>query len=159
MCDKHKNMLQKLQNHDLILQMQKYRQHGDTNTYVHCCNVACIAVKIAVFFRVKEYKICNIIIGAMLHDFYLYDYHGQRKRSNGWHAFVHPKIALQNAQLYFKLNKRQKNIIKSHMFPSTIWVLPLYAESWIVNISDKYCTIRELISYKIHKKQWEAKYE
>ena len=145
-----------LKNNKHILDMHKYRQHGETDTYQHSCNVAVIALKIAMFFNIKDDKIMNIIKGSMLHDFYLYDYHGHRNTSEGFHAFVHSKIALRNAQKYFNINKRQQNIIISHMFPATIFYVPKYIESWIVNISDKYCTIREVLHHCIYKKQWEA---
>ena len=90
----------------------------------------------------------------MLHDFYLYDYHGSRIKFGKLHIFEHSETALKNALLYFDLNKRQQNIIISHMFPLNITKIPRYIESWIVNISDKYCAIREFISDIKNKRGW-----
>lgn len=156
MPDTYKFILVSLQNNEDIKMMAQYMQHGDVNTYKHCCNVAIIAMKMTLKFKMREYKIINIAIGAMLHDFYLYDYHVSRRVNKKWHAFIHPEIALKNASEIFVLNKRQRNIIRSHMFPATILHVPIYAESWIVNLADKYCAIRELSHYILFKKQWEA---
>ena len=50
----------------------------------------------------------NLIVGSLLHDFYLYDWHNGRIRKDGIHAWTHPIKALNNAERYFKLNKIQK---------------------------------------------------
>ena len=139
-----------------LSRMKAFGQHGETDTYEHCCNVAAMALKIAFVFHLKEYKIRNAIVGAMLHDFYLYDYHGARRTVRGFHAFVHPEIALENACAIFDLNDRQKNVIRSHMFPATLFHVPKCAEAWVVNLSDKYCAVREFVAYRLHKKRWEA---
>lgn len=157
MSQSHICILKQILQDENILKMKQYKQHGNINTYLHCKNVMFFSLKLAKICRIKNYKIANIIIGAMLHDFYLYDYHGARRTENGFHAFAHPKIALQNANKLYILNKRQQNIIRSHMFPATLFHVPKYSEAWLVNISDKYCAIHEYISDKIFKKQWEVK--
>ena len=81
----------------------------------------------------------------MLHDFFLYDYYVTgRIRKEGIHAWSHPKVALDNATKLFKLNKNQKNIIRSHMFPTTLFHPPLCREAWVVCMADKVCAIKEL---------------
>ena len=139
-----------------VLKMKYYKQHGNVSTYQHSKNVTMMALKIARLCRIKKYKIRNIIIGAMLHDFYLYDYHGARRTKNGFHAFAHPEIALKNACEIYDLNDRQRNIIRAHMFPATLFHMPKYSEAWIVNISDKYCAFREYMSYMLFNKSWEV---
>ena len=51
-------------------------------------------------------------------------------------TFVHPKEAVDNSMRVFGINEKEKDIIKSHMFPINI-SLPKYAESWIVSMVDK----------------------
>ena len=63
------------------------------------------------------------------------------------HGFTHPKTALKNASQVFELNDREKDIIIKHMFPLTPG-LPRFKESWIVTISDKICSIMEILHLK-----------
>ena len=93
---------------------------------------------------------------AMLHDLFLYDWRKKYRKTNlsGLHAFVHPKIALENACKTFNLNDIEKDIIVKHMWPVTL-SLPKYKESYIVTIMDKYSACIETFSYikeKIEKK-------
>ncbi len=70
----------------------------------------------------------------------------------GFHAFTHPKKALENAYNLFELNDKEKDIILKHMWPITIY-LPKYKESYIITLVDKYCAIQESIkAYKSNKK-------
>ncbi len=94
--------------------------------------------------------IINLIQGAILHDFYLYDWHNGRKRPEGLHGFNHPKIAVKNAKKYFNINKQVENIIASHMFPLTITKIPKSKEAFIVSIADKICAIKESLKMDIY---------
>ena len=83
-------------------------------------------------------------IPALLHDFFLYDWHieKQNRQNEKRHAFKHSAIALKNANLHFDLNQIERDIISKHMWPVTK-SLPRYTESLIVSIIDKYCAILE----------------
>lgn len=129
-----------------IRKMADYRQHGATTTFDHCLHVTIISCNLAKVFKLKQININNIIVGAMLHDFYLYDWHTGRRRKEGIHGFCHPKTALKNAEKLFNLNAKQKNIIRSHMFPITLLHPPKCKEAWIVTLADKYCAIQEYIA-------------
>lgn len=137
-------LLQDLLNHEQIKKMNQFIQHGNVSTYEHSLNVAImsyiISKKMHLLINEKE-----LLTGALLHDFYLYDWHEGRfkKRDGKLHAFSHPKTALLNAKRYFELNKKEENIIKSHMFPLTFWDIPKSKEAFIVNISDKICAWSE----------------
>lgn len=133
-------------NDERVLIMRKYRQHGQTSTYEHCINVTRASCRIAVRFGLDSSCLNNIIIGAMLHDFYLYDWHTTRFRKEGLHGFSHPKVALKNADALFNLNDKQRNIIQSHMFPLTLLHPPKCKEAWVVVIADKYCAVQEYIA-------------
>lgn len=83
---------------------------------------------------------------ALLHDFY-FDY--QLEDKNPKERFKeHPKLAYLNAIKYFELNEMQKNMIESHMFPTTK-TLPKYKESVCLTIVDKAVALYEMQRYKV----------
>ena len=128
---------------------KKYLQHGSVTVHKHCMDVA----RYSLILNKKLGLNCNkhdLIRGALLHDYFLYDWHdkeylSQRKRL---HGFWHPGIALRNAGKEYKLNDRQREIIKKHMWPLTV-VPPTCREAWVVTAADKYCSLMETIG--IHK--------
>ena len=64
----------------------------------------------------------------------------------GYHAFVHPKIALKNAVKLYELNEKEQDIIIKHMWPVTL-AMPKYKETWIITLVDKYSAIQETREY------------
>ncbi len=74
------------------LQIQKmltpYLQHGTTNVYIHSRNVAYNSFLFAKFLERRfgykiDYEI--LVVGAMFHDFFLYDWHSlERKTKITW---------------------------------------------------------------------------
>lgn len=125
---------------DIFWSMGSYVQHGD---------VTCLEHSLIVSY--KSYRVCKKLgldyhsaaRGGLLHDFFLYDWHikGDRK---GLHGFHHPRVALKNARTHFDINDIETDIIIKHMWPLTI-NLPLYRESFIVALIDKYCAMAETI--------------
>ena len=83
-----------------------------------------------------------LVIGALLHDYFLYDWHGGEGRH--LHGFTHPECAFRNAEKDYTLSPRVKNIIVRHMFPLTP-IPPTCTEAWIVCIADKICAIEETL--------------
>lgn len=125
--------------------LSKYIQHGKTNIYIHSRNVAYLSYIIAKFcekrFNLKiNYDV--LVVGAMFHDFFLYDWHETEGRPK-LHGFRHPKIASINAQKYFDINEAEKEIIESHMWPLTLRRFPRTNEAKIVCIADKLCSTKE----------------
>jgi uncharacterized protein len=123
--------------------MNSFKQHYNTTCYEHCLNVA--------FYSYLVCKKCNLDFvsaarAGMLHDLFLYDWRLPREDKKGFHGFRHPKVALNNASKLFDLSNKEKDIITKHMWPITI-ILPKYKESYIVSCVDKYCAIKESISY------------
>jgi uncharacterized protein len=76
-----------------------------------------------------DYK--ALIRGALLHDYYLYDWHKSHK-GHRLHGYRHPSWALHNALLRYDLSPKERNIIRSHMFPLTIFHFPRSPEARIV---------------------------
>ena len=91
---------------------------------------------------------CNerdLIRGALLHDYFLYDWHNKdREDYQILHGFYHPGIALKNASKEYNLTPREKDIIKKHMWPLTVSP-PRCREAWIVTTADKYCSLLETL--------------
>ena len=110
--------------------------------------VAYYAYCFAKFFNIKcDEK--SLIYGALLHDYFLYDWHIHDK-SHRLHGFKHPKTALNNALKHYDLNKREIDIIKNHMFPLTL-VPPHHRESIMVCLSDKICSSFETFIGNMYK--------
>ncbi|MPN07787.1 hypothetical protein SDC9_155059 [bioreactor metagenome] len=87
-----------------------------------------------------------MIRGALLHDFFLYDWH-EKNQNHRLHGFTHPKRALCNAQHYFRLNDIERDVIEKHMWPMTLKP-PRFKESLVVCLVDKCCTLSETLRLK-----------
>lgn len=141
----------KINQYKYIKNMLKlYKQHGITTVLVHSRNVAyrsyVLAKKIEKRYNLKfDYE--DLIIGAYLHDLYLYDWH-KKDKSHKWHGFTHPKKASENAQELCNINLKEQQIIESHMWPLTITKPPKSREAAIVCAVDKYSALLETIKRK-----------
>lgn len=124
-----------------ILRMKNYIQHGKITTYDHVKRVAETSYMLNHRFKFKANDE-ELIKGAFLHDYFLYDWHQWR---GPLHGFYHPKAALENAERDFKLSEREKNIIRSHMWPLTLGNIPRCREAWIVSAADKICSLKETL--------------
>lgn len=124
--------------HDKIYEMKNYIQHRTTNCFEHCLYVSFISY--AISNSVSSKSIAETARGAMLHDFFLYDWHITKHEK--MHAFAHGRIALENSENYFELTEREKEIILKHMWPVTPR-FPRYFSTYVVTIADKYCAVME----------------
>lgn len=118
----------------------QYLQHGTTTILQHSIGVAEQALQLAdtMHCRIDEDA---MIRGALLHDYYLYDWHDSHTAPS-LHGFRHPYIALRNARADYALSAIEENIIERHMFPLTP-IPPLYLEAWLVCLADKICAAGE----------------
>ena len=55
----------------------------------------------------------------------------------------HPRTALENAEKYFSLTERERNLILRHMWPLTP-LPPKYREGYVVIYADKLCSLEEI---------------
>ena len=115
-------------------------QHGKTSVYKHIINVTNMSITIAYKFNMNV-DIKSLIRGSLLHDYFLYDWH-ENDKSHRLHGFKHAKTAMLNAERDFGINKIEKNMIYTHMFPLNLR-LPRYKESIILCMADKVCAIKE----------------
>ncbi len=99
------------------------------------------------FYIAEKYRIrvnCHALIrGALLHDYFLYDWH-EKDDSHKWHGFYHAGKALQNAMEDFELSEIEKETIRRHMFPLNP-IPPCCREAWIVTLADKICSGGETV--------------
>lgn len=125
------------------LRMRQYIQHGCVTTYEHCMRVAAIS-----FWLNRRLNLgcdeASLVRGAFLHDFYLYDWHEPHPEA-GLHGFSHPAIALANAEQRYTLNDRERNVIRSHMWPLTLLTPPRCREAAVVCVADKMSSATETL--------------
>ena len=123
-------------------QLKAFKQHGRCSCYDHSVAVAKTALFLSMIlpFRFKQKQ---LVRGALLHDYFLYDWHNVKLEK--LHGFHHPHIACENAKRDFDLTPVEENIIRRHMFPLTP-IPPRYKEAVLVTISDKICATREVFS-------------
>lgn len=117
-------------------------QHGSQSVYDHSVSVARTCCRLAERFHLRvDYR--SMIRGALLHDYFLYDWH-EKAKWHRWHGFRHPYTAWKNAKVDFRINRRETNIILRHMFPLTP-IPPTCREGWLVCIADKICAMEEVV--------------
>lgn len=76
-----------------FLQMASYIQHGDISVFEHSVGVAYMSVFIARSLHVKLHHMV-LIRGALLHDYFLYDWH-EKDRRHCLHGLRHPRLAMR----------------------------------------------------------------
>lgn len=131
-----------------LKKMRIFIQHGNTNTLLHSLAVAYFSYLFAKIFRIRI-QLRPLIIGALLHDYCLYDWHVPDKAHN-WHGFRHPFTSAKNARDHYGINNIEEDIILKHMFP-LVPLLPKYRESFIVCFVDKICSTYEVFSRKPYR--------
>ena len=138
------NIINDLINNETVQQMKNFRQHFDTSCYEHCLEVAYWSY---LFCKKHNLDYISVARAGMLHDLFLYDWRYSHKDLGKWHAFYHPKVALNNASKLFILNNKEKDIILKHMWPVTFFQFPKYKESFIITITDKLSAIKSWLEY------------
>lgn len=124
-----------------LQQMAQFLQHGNITTLEHVQRVALLSVRInrRTGLRADEEM---LIRGALLHDYYLYDWHHHKGRL---HGFTHPGTAAHFASRDFTLTDKERNIITSHMWPLTFRHIPRSREAVIVCCADKLSSLYETL--------------
>ena len=122
-------IVEKYDHHPEVQRMREYIQHGSVTTYQHCKNVALVSFWLNRRLHLHADE-TSLAVGALLHDFYLYDWH-----TKGY--------ACVNAKRVFGVTKKEQSIIASHMWPLTFRHVPTCREAIIVCLADKYCAVVE----------------
>ena len=129
-----------------VQQMDSYIQHGNVTTLEHVLRVTETSVALNRSLHVHADEEV-LRVGALLHDYYLYDWHGRSlKYAN--HGFVHPEIARKNAAEHFQATPEVQAVIRTHMWPFTLLHVPKSREAVLVCVADKYCSLTETLFHR-----------
>lgn len=139
------NIVDDLLQHDEVQQLAQYTQHHFSNRLRHSISVSYQSYTIAKTIGADAEATAR---AGLLHDMFYYDWR-VTKFEEGSHAYVHPRIALQNARKITHISDKEADIIVKHMFGATI-ALPKYRESWIVSIVDDFAAVNEYLIPKAY---------
>ena len=98
----------------------------------------------------KGLDVRSVARGALLHDFFFEDTHKMKIKDRKKCLKTHPRSAYENALKYFSVNKLEKDIIVSHMYPIG-GRRPKYKESRLVCMIDKTVSKREVIDQYFYR--------
>ena len=143
LTDKHRfaALIRPLSRSREALRMKRFIQHGSITTFDHCMAVArrSFAISRALHLRINE---SALVRGAFLHDYFLYDWHHSGDHLHGLH---HPELAVRNASRDFHITRKEAGIIRTHMWPLTLFHVPPSLEAFVVCIADKLCALSETL--------------
>ncbi|KAF0260710.1 HD domain-containing protein [Leuconostoc citreum] len=139
------NIVDDLLQLDEVQQLAQYTQHHFSNRLRHSISVSYQSYTIAKTIGADAEATAR---AGLLHDMFYYDWR-VTKFEEGSHAYVHPRIALQNARKITHISDKEADIIVKHMFGATI-ALPKYRESWIVSIVDDFAAVNEYLIPKAY---------
>lgn len=135
--------------HEKVREMKQFNHHSQTDCFTHSVHVAYYNYKMCKFFNLDKDAAAR---AGMLHDLFLYDWHNyKREKGERMHGFEHPKKALANSKKYFELTALEEDMISKHMFPLTI-SLPKYRETFVIIMTDKFCSSCEVLDRFFKKK-------
>lgn len=144
------NNLRKIEKYKEIQKLESlYFQHGTTTVYKHSRNVAYACIYLAKKLEKNlhiQFNYQNLLIGAFLHDLFLYDWH-EKDATHRLHGYTHPATASRNAKEMCHVNEEVIKIIKSHMWPLTITKVPKSREAILVCLVDKVVAFKETIKF------------
>lgn len=144
-----KTTVEELLSQPSLKQMHAYIQHGDISTLTHSILVAYYSYAMNCHLHLHSDE-KSLITGALLHDYFLYDWH-EKEKWHKWHGFRHANFAYHNALRDFEINEKEAEIIRKHMWPLTI-IPPTCREAWLVNAVDTFSSVMEvLIAHRIFR--------
>ena len=138
-----------------ILKMRDIEMHRGSNCYIHSFKVAKLAIKRAL--RHNKGNLYTILLGSILHDYYLYDWRRDRTKRKR-HMRSHPYTAANNAERDFGIHEPIKRVIQSHMWPINFNDFPETKEARIISNADKTIYLREIMCSRKYKAKRDEKY-
>ena len=129
-----------------VQKLANYTQHHHSNRLQHSIAVSYDSYRLAKRLNLDYQATAR---AGLLHDLFYYDWR-TTKFDLGTHAFIHPRIALRNAEKLTELSPMEKDIIIKHMWGATVG-LPKYKESFVVSLVDDYAAMDEVVVPWMHK--------
>jgi uncharacterized protein len=120
-----------------VQRLDTFPHHADSSRLQHSVNVAYYSFLLC---RRMGLDYRSAARGGLLHDLFFYDL--ANKKDGPQHTWLHPEIALQNAEALTELCDVERDIILCHMWPRAH--LPRYFESFIVSSMDKVAFLTEV---------------
>ena len=142
--------------HEAILKMKEIPAHIGSNVYIHTFKVVKKTMKKAVKSR-KNLDLENLLIAAIFHDYYLYDWRKTKERPHP-HGRWHPFIAAENAKRDFDIPNEAVGMMITHMWPFNFFNPPRTKEAKILCNVDTWVALVECLVSKKHKQRNEEKY-
>ncbi|MDR3189655.1 MAG: hydrolase [Lactobacillaceae bacterium] len=124
-----------------IQALANYTQHHHSDRLTHSIAVSYTSFRWALRLGLNATAVAR---AGILHDMFYYDWR-ETKFELGSHAFIHPRVALRNAEKLTPLSPMEKDIILKHMWGATI-SLPQYRESLLLDMVDDYLAIAEFFT-------------
>lgn len=159
LSEEEKNRLEELYQYYLhnekVRQMINIPMHHGSNCYIHVFKVVKVCFRKAL--RRKNVDLETLMVGAIFHDYYLYDWRKDREYLKG-HGKNHPVIAAENAKRDFNISKEAEHMILTHMWPVNFFKFPKTKEARILCASDKQVAFREFLTFHRHKRKKIDKY-
>lgn len=121
-----------------VQKLSEFVQHMHSTRLEHSVSVSYYSYKLAKRWHGDARATAR---AGLLHDLFYYDWR-TTKFDEGSHAYMHPRIAVKNAEKITELSDLERDIIIKHMWGATI-APPRYKESYIVTMVDKYCAVKE----------------
>ena len=118
--------------------LNNYVQHHFKSRLDHSLAVSYVSYKLALKYGLDAVSVAR---AGLVHDLFYYDWR-ETSFELGSHSFIHPRVALRNAEKIMSLTSLEKDIILHHMFPSG-GGLPQSREAWLVNFVDDWLAVRE----------------
>lgn len=143
-------LIEDLLDREEVKKLNEYTQHHFTTRLEHSISVSYLSYRIAKRYGLNARSTAR---AGLLHDLFYHDWR-TTKFDEGTHAYVHPRIACENAKKITDLSELECDIIIKHMWLATV-ALPKYKESYIVTFVDKYCAVKEVavpLSGKVHRR-------
>lgn len=148
--DEVRSMVDELEARGRLGLTRGFIQHGNVSVYEHVLAVATASAHMADALARHGIQVDRraLIRGALLHDYFLYDWHVPDP-AHRLHGFKHPYFALEHAERDFPdLTARERNVIVRHMFP-LVPIPPACREAWIVCLADKLVAARETVAARM----------
>ncbi len=132
--------------HPQVQLLKNYVQHHYSDRLQHSIDVSYLSYRLALRYGLNATAVAR---AGILHDLFFYDWR-VTKFELGSHAFIHPRVAIRNAEKITALTPMEKDIILKHMWGATT-ARPHFKESLLLDLVDDWIAIADFFAPKWRK--------